>query len=332
MFKNNKVAAIAILASLLLATAPAMFLAQGQIQTAPAQQVVALAEKASQQVQNLINWINSDDDALAQIETVGLTDEFNENVTLFATGFENLEAAETALENSENENAVASALEALRIFREVYISIHVIMNTAGLQQSDLIESQGLLEAITRELQRVDRLREILPTDVPENIRQSLDTAETLLGEARTQLLAGDITDARTTFLDAENSISEVYQYLKEEAETLNTWRLNNYCAGLQERISERFRYGQQQGIDFTSVLESYGYQNESQFMEALQNRTQTALNEQNFEDAIQDSELAGQMVQQMEQALNQEINRHQGMNGPGSGGSGSGSGYGGNGP
>jgi len=332
MFKNNKVAAIAILASILLATAPAMFLAQGQIQTAPAQQVVALAERASQQVQNLINLINSDDDALAQIDTVGLTDEFNDNVTLFATGLENLGAAQTALENFENENAVASALEALRVFREVYISIHVIMNTAGLQRSDLIESQGLLEAITRELQRIDRLREILPTDVPEYIRESLDTAEALLGEARTLLLAGDITEARTTFLDAENSISEVYQYLKEEAEILNAWRLNNYCAGLQERIRERFRYGQQQGIDFTSVLESYGYQNESQFMEALQNLTQTALSEQNFEDAIQDSELAGQMVQQMEQALNQEISRHQGMNGPGSGGSGSGAGYGGNGP
>jgi hypothetical protein len=332
MIKNNKVAAIVILASILFATAPVMFLAQGQIQTAPAQQVVALAERASQQVQNLINLINSDDDALAQIETVGLADELNENVTLFATGLENLEVAQTALENSENENAVASALEALKIFRQVYISIHAIMNTAGLQQSDLIESQGLLEAITRELQRVDRLREILPTDVSENIRESLDTAETLLGEAKTLLLAGDITDARTTFLKAENSISEVYQHLKEEAEILNAWRLNNYCTGLQERIRERFRYGQQQGIDFTSVLESYGYQSESQFMEALQNLTQTALSEQNFENAVQDSELAGQMVQQMEQALNQQINMHQGMNGPGSGGSGSGSGYGGNGP
>jgi hypothetical protein len=206
------------------------------------------------------------------------------------------------------------------------------MNTAGLQRSDLIESQGLLEAITRELQRIDRLREILPTDVPEHIRESLATAETLLGEARTLLLAGDVTDARTIFLDAKNSISEVYQYLKEEAENLNTWRLNNYFTGLQERVGERFKYGQQQGIDFTGVLQSYGYPSESQFMEALQNRTQTALSEQNFEDAIQDSELAGQMVQQMEQALNQEINRHQGMNGPGSGGSGPGSGHGGNGP
>ena len=332
MFKNTKVATIAILASILLATAPVIFLAQGQIQTAPAQQTVTLAEKAAQQIQNLIDLINSDENALTQIETVALTNEFNENVTLFATGLENLEAAQTALENSENENAATFSLDALKIFREVYISIHVIMNTAGLQQSDLSESQGLNEAITRELQRINQLRDILPIDTPEHIRESLQSAEAVLNEARTLLLAKDTTNAQTTFLKAKNSTSEVYQYLKEEAEILNTWRLNNYCTGLQERIRERFRYGQQQGIDFTGVLESYGYQSESQFMETLQNRTQTALNEQNLEGAIQDCELAGQMVQQMEQALNQEINRQQAMNGPGPGGSGSGSGYGGNGP
>ena len=55
---------------------------------------------------------------------------------------------------------------------------------------------------------------------------------------------------------------------------------------------------------------------------------------ENFDSAVQDCELASQMVQQMEQALNQEINRHQyglGGSGSGYGGSGSGSGYGGNG-
>jgi len=74
-------------------------------------------------------------------------------------------------------------------------------------------------------------------------------------------------------------------------------------------------------------------------MDALQNRTQTAIGEQNFGEALQDCTGAGQMVQQMEQALNQEFSRQQGQNGSGPGGSGSGgpggsgmgSGYGGNG-
>ena len=329
MFKKSKVTAIAILASIILATTPLMLLAQGQIQTAPAQQIVTLAERAAQQIQNLIDMINADEDVIAQIGTVGLTYEFDEKVMLFATGLGNLEAAQTALANSEYEDTVDSAIEALSVFREVYSSIHVILKTTDLQKGDLIENQGLLEAIIRELQRIDRLREILPDGTPQDILKLLDDAEALLNEARTSLLDGDVTVARSAFLEAKQNISEVYQYLKAQAEESNTWRLNNYCQGLQERIQERFRYGQDQGVDFTSVLQSFGYQTESQFMEALQERTQTAQSEQNFNNALQDCEEVSQIVQEMANGLNQEIYRHQGQNGPGFGGSGSGNGYGG---
>jgi hypothetical protein len=328
MFKKSKVIAIAILASVILATTPAMLLAQGQIQTAPSQQMVTLAQRAAQQVQNLIDMINADEDALAQIETVGLTDEFNEKVTLFSTGLENLEAAQTSLANSEYQDAMDFAMEALSVFREIYSSIHVILQAADLQKGDLIENQGLLEAITRNLQRIDRLREILPDGTPQEISDLLDDAQELLNEAKTSLLDSDVTIARSAFLEAKQDISEVYQYLKEQAEETNAWRLSNYCQGVQERIRERFRYGQNQGVDFTSVLQSYGYQTESQFMEALQNRIQTAKGEKNFNIALQDCEAVSQMVQQMEQSLNQEIGRHQAQNGPGGSGSGSGSGYG----
>jgi len=339
MFKKTKVAAIAILASIILATTPAMLLAQGQIQTAPSQQMVTLAERAAQQVQNLIDMINADQDALTQIETVGLTDEFDANLTLFETGLGNLEAAQTALANSEYQDAVDSAVEALSVFREVYSSIHVILQVADLQKEDLIENQGLLEAITRQLQKINRLREILPNEAPQEISDLLDNAQELLNEAKTSLLDGDVATARSAFLEAKQDISGVYQYLKEQAEESNTWRLNNYCQGVQERIRERFRYGQDQGVDFTSVLQSYGYQTESQFLEALQNQAQRAQGEQNFNIALQDCEAVSQMVQQMEQSLNQEIGRHQAQNGPGgidssgsgSGSSGSGSGKGGSG-
>jgi hypothetical protein len=339
MLKKTKVAAIVILASIILATTPAIFLAQGQIQTASSQQMVALAERAAQQVQNLIDMINADEDALAKIETVGLIDEFNENVTLFETGLGNLEASQTALANSEYEDAIDSAVEAFSVFREVYSSIHVILQEADLLKGDLIENQGLLEAITRQLQRIDKLKEILPDGSSIEIVELLDDAEGVLNEARTLLLDGDVTAASSAFLEAKQDISEVYQYLKEQAEESNTWRLSNYCQGIQERIRERFRYGQDQGVDFTNVLQSYGYQTESQFMEALQNRIQTAQGEQNFNIALQDCEAVSQMVQQMEQSLNQEIGRHQAQNGAGdsdsggngSGSSGSGSGKGGSG-
>jgi hypothetical protein len=332
MVKKGKVAAFAILICVMVATVPAMVFVQGQIQATPPEQLVELAERAAQHVQNLIDMVNADEEALTQIETVGLTEQFEANVTLYETeGLDNLAAAQEALTNSEDEVAEDSAIEALRVFREVYSSIHVILEAADLQKGHLIENQGMLEAITRELQRIDRLGDILPDDTPQEIFELLDDAEESLNEAKTLLIDGDEAAAKSAFLDAKESISQVYQYLKAQAEESNTWRLSNYCEGAQERIRERFRYGRDQGIDFTSVLQSYGYQSESQFMETLQNMIQTVQEEQNFGDAVQNCEEISQMVQQMEQALNQEINRHQGQYGPGSGGSGSGYGYGGNG-
>ena len=328
MFKKSKAAALAILISIILATAPTMFLVQGQTQAAPAEKMVELAERAGQQVQNLIDMINANETALAQIETVGLITQFEDNVTLYETeGLGSLAAAQEALANSEYEAAVDSAVEALSVFREVYSSIHVILEAADLQKGHLIENQGLLEAITRELQRIDRLRDILPGDAPQEITDLLDDAEELLNEARTLLLDGDETAARSTFLEVKQSISQVYQYFKAQAEESNQRRIYNYCEGVQQRIQQRFRYGRDQGVDFTGVLQSFGYQSEHQFMEALQNRTQTAQGEQNFDNAVQDCEGIRQMVQEMEQALNQEIKRHQNQYGLG----GSGNGYGGNG-
>jgi hypothetical protein len=230
MLKKTKVAAIAILASIILATTPAMLLAQGQVQTAPAQQIVTIAERAAQQIQNLIDKINANEDALAQIDTIGLTDEFDANVTLYESdGLKNLADAQEALTNSKYEDAVDSAVEALSIFREVYSSIHVIMKAADLQRDDLIENQGLLEAITREQQRIDRLREILPVNAPQDIFDALDASTGLLSEAKTFLLDGDVDAAKSTFLEAKENISKVYDYFKEQAADSNTWRLYNYC-------------------------------------------------------------------------------------------------------
>jgi hypothetical protein len=83
---------------------------------------------------------------------------------------------------------------------------------------------------------------------------------------------------------------------------------------LQERIQERFRYGSQNGIDFSSTLHSLGYQSENQFMQALQTQIQNAQAQFDIKKAIDDCLTIGQTVQQMEQALNQEITHQQGPN------------------
>jgi tetratricopeptide (TPR) repeat protein len=336
MMKKRQVVALAMLVSVIMAAAPAsaILYGQAQIQATPKEELVELADRAEQQVKNLIDLVYANETALQKIEEVGLLDELESNVTLYGEGVGNLTAAHDALEIADYEGAVNYATEALSIFREVFSSIHMILEDAGLQKGHLVDNQGLLEAMTRQLQRIDWLREILPEDAPEAIKQLLDDAEALLDidAARALLLEGKATEVISNLQEAKELISRVYDYLKEQAEESNAWRIYGYCERVRERIRERFRYGNQTGIDFTDVLESLGYQSENQFMETLENMIQTAQGKTgDFKNALQDLEAIGQMVQEMDQALTQEINRHQNGSGSGSNGGGSGSGNG-NGP
>ena len=337
MMKKRQLVALAMLVSIIMAAAPAsaILYGQAQVQEAPAEELVEVADKAEQQAKNLIDLVYANETALQKIEEVGLLDELEGNVTLYGEGVANLTAAYDSLETSDYDAAVDYATEALSIFREVYSSIHVILEAAGLQKDHLVDHQGLLEAMARELQRIDQLRDILPEDAPDNVKQLLDDAEALLDmdAARALLLEGNTTEVRDTLQNAKDLIAQVYDYLKTEAEGLNAWRIDGYCERVQERIRERFRAGNQAGIDFTPILESLGYQSENQFMETLQNMIQTAQGSTgNFQNALQDLEAIGNMVQQMDQALNQEMQRHQGGNGSGGMGSGGPSGGSGNGP
>jgi len=322
---------LAILMSVIMTAAPAsaILYGQGQIQATPAEELVELADRAEQQVKNLIDLVYANETALQKIEDVGLLDELESNVTLYGEGVGNLTVAHDALESADYEAAVDYATEALSVFREVFRSIHIILEDAGLQKGHLVDNQGLLEAITRQLQRIDRLREILPEDAPDEIKQLLDDAEALLDidAARALLLEGKETEVISNLQEAKQLISQVYQYLKEQAQESNSWRIGDYCERARERIRERFRYGNQTGIDFSAVLESLGYQSENQFMETLENMIQTAQGKAgDFKNALQDLEAIGQMVQEMDQALTQEMHRYQGGNGQGGGDDGYGSG------
>ncbi|MBN1244721.1 hypothetical protein JXA31_03920 [Candidatus Bathyarchaeota archaeon] len=328
MMSKRQLVVLAMLVSVIMTAAPvsAMF-AQGQVQATPAEQLVEVADRAEQQVKNLIDLVYDNETALDKIEEVGLLDALENNVTLYGEGVGNLTAAHDALEAEDYEGAVDYATEALSIFREVFSSIHMILEDAGLQKCELVDCQGLLEAMTRQLQRIDRLREILPEDAPDEIKQLLDDAEALLdiNAARALLLEGKATEVISNLQEAKDLISQVHDYLKEQAEENNAWRIDGYCERVRERIRERFRNGNQSGIDFADVLESLGYQSENQFMETLENMIQTAKgNRENFKNALQDLDEIGQMVQEMDQAMTQKMNQH--MNGSGSGSNGDNSG------
>jgi hypothetical protein len=336
MISKSRILAFAVLATILVLVTPvsAILAAQGPASTSNvAEQIVRLAENAEQQVKNLIDTVYANETAIEKITDVELLDELEANDTFYDQGVVTLTKAQSALDLLDYEGANGNATEALGVFREVFQSIHVILKETGLQTGQLVDVYGLLEAYSRALERIEQLRELLPEETAE-YKNLLNQAEALLDidAARELLLEGKVSEVTSALSEANQLISQVYQYLKQQAEESNNFRVNGYLREMEqarERIREQFRYGADQGIDFEAILESFGYHNETEFMQALENMTQTAQGKiGEIDSVIQDLEALGQMVRQMNQTLTQEIHRHQEQQGPGGSGSGSGAGEG----
>ncbi|MCW3983023.1 MAG: hypothetical protein NWE96_03415 [Candidatus Bathyarchaeota archaeon] len=328
---KSKALGLTLLILLICSTLPTILYATGQVNVKVEENTVKLATQTGNQIQALITAIYADENATEKIQNASLTQQFEGNVTLYQDeGLNKLKVAQEALETSNYNLAADSALQALAVFREVYRSINAILEKTGLQDISARDNQELMDAINRDLQRLNILQNLLPDNSPQEIITLLESANSTLLEAKQDLKDGKYNDAQTLYLEAKQNITEIYQYLKIQAEESNTWRLSGYCEGLQKRIQERFRYGSQNGIDFTATLQSLGYQSENQFIQSLQSKIQNAQSQVDINKAIQECLTIAQMVQQMEQALNQEINHQQGPNptygNSGTGGSDSGTG------
>ena len=298
---------------MILAVLPTMLFVNGQVNETIEKKMVNIAEQAGDRIQNLITSVYTNENSTAKIQNVSLYEQFESNVTIYQTeGLDKLAAAQEALANSNNEQAADSVLEALTIFRQVYSSLKAILEAAGLQDNSSINNQEFLDAITRELQSIDTLQNLLPTNATHEIMSLLGTANETLLQAKAALQDVKGNEAKTLYLEAKQNITRIYQYLKTQAEESNIWRLSGYCERLQQGIQERFRYGSDNGVNFTSTLDALGYRSESQFMQALQNKIQNAQSQSEIQNAINDCLLISQMVQEMEQGITQEINRQQG--------------------
>jgi hypothetical protein len=325
MMKQRRTIAVLTMTLITISALSSVFYVNGQTPQASTE-LVKLAEGASQQVKSLIDSIFANETALQTIDNSSLLGQLSGNVTRYTEGAEKLTQAQNQLENSNYAEAVAFANEALGTFRDSFKSINRILANAGLQNGTMVDAQGLLDAYSRALERTAQLRLLLPSNATEALGL-LDQAETHLDmdTAEDLLVKGNVNAAVSNFSQANQLIMQVYQYVKTQAEESNAGRINSYCEMIREQATERFRYGSQQGINATDFLGQLGYQDETQFMATLQTMTQTAQGDAgNIQTAMQELEAVGQMVQEMNQALNQEINRRQGGSGMGGGGSGTG--------
>ncbi len=313
-----------LLALLVCAALPTMLLVNGEPNQRTEQAIVTVAEQAHNKIQSLITSIYTDENTTAKIENMSLTEQFQGNVTLFQRdGSNKLATAKEALENSDYTLASEKALDALALYRQIYGSLQSILSSVGQQDTSNLTNQALTDAVTRELQRIETLHNLLPANASPDILTLVSETNSSLLQAKAAIQSNQTQTAEQLYGSAKQKIALVYQYLKTQAEESNGWRLNQYCETLQQRIEERFTYGNQNGIDFTTALASLGYSSQSAFMQTLQNKIQSAQSKGNIQDAINECRSISQIVQQTEQTLNQEINhQQQGQPSPSNNGSG----------
>jgi hypothetical protein len=88
------------------------------------------------------------------------------NVTLYGEEMDNVSNAIAALGVDDFEGAIPNAIDALRIFREVFISIQIKLNNYDIKIGPLVDVDALEEAILLSIERVEDLEALISSEAP----------------------------------------------------------------------------------------------------------------------------------------------------------------------
>jgi len=333
MMKSRQVAVLFLLMMLLLSAVPAslIFAAEetsddqtgnnAEAQSAnnataiKAQRMLEVANRTATRIEQLIERILANETILSALENASLLDDFNETVARFEEAKGLLDEALAAIESGEYENALEIISEAMDIFREVYRTIYKMTEKhMGALRNRLI-ARGLIVAMQRALERVERLRSLAGED--ENITSLLEEAEQYLNitVAKEMLAEGNVTGVAHNLVKANHLINKAYLLLKGKAREKIWARIRNYLRGMEkicERIKKRIEFARMRGINVTAILEHLGYQNVTQFREALQNMIMTARGKvSDIKEALQELREISRAFLNMNRALTKQLHQHQ---------------------
>ena len=339
--KRSKFAIVAILITVVAMVAPASaFIGSQNIET-KAERMVDIASSAQQTILDIATRVESDTTASDLLETSDLKILFYEHIAqadVDGEGGVALIEAQEKLSAFEYESAIASAREALEIFRNVLRSINDILIDAGIETGEILDSQLLQEAIDRSRDRIAQLTELL---ADEDLLLNLDEATGLLDVAQGALTPieleaePDLEGANEALMAANLIISDVCRQLRTIAQELNPGRITSYLAHARqykEQFQERFGHAWDEDINVDAVAQMLGYENEQDFMGELQGIINSAenknMNKEAIREVIQNLKELGQMIKNMDNALKQEYGNNGNGQGNGNGLAGNGKGYG----
>ncbi|MEM2241837.1 MAG: hypothetical protein QW497_03770 [Candidatus Bathyarchaeia archaeon] len=232
-----------------------------------AELTVKIAENACLRLGNLINMTKANATAMQAIQDAGLMEDFEGNVSLYESGKGLLFEAMVKISNGDYSGAINAMIRAMETFRNAIRGIMRILAQAGIEKGGLPKAQGILVAVNRALERIDRIEKILPEGA-EDIKELLNQAKSLLNvDEITQLLQqGNATGAAHRLAEANKLINEAFKALRTKAEEKMAERMNRFCEKLEKRLGEILENITEKGFNATDILKNH---NMSEFRESL---------------------------------------------------------------
>ena len=196
--------------------------------------LIELAERAKERTETRINVVELNLAAMNAVMSTGLDAQLADNLTLFDKGVVNVTNAYLALEEGDYEGAIANATEALSVFREVFKAVNTILAEAGVQGDQLVDGQGLIQAMERILESIDRLSEI--GESPEEATSILSRAKLHLDvtQATKWLQMGMVDQIAHNLSQAKKLISQAHEIMKGKAVQLTSKRIENYLKVIED--------------------------------------------------------------------------------------------------
>jgi len=330
MLMKRHITALFLLSIILLSTAPMLVFAdedngENEDATEPepkkyffamrAQKLLISANRTANRIEIYIERIYSNESLIGNLTEAGLLDDLEGNVTLFEDAKELLKEASEEIASNNYEDAIDKIIEAMKIFREVFVALHKIIEDYVAPVRNQMIAQGLIVAMRRALERIERIRTLAPED-NENITKLLEEAEQLLDiEAAKKMLAeGNVTAVAHNLAEANKLIGQAYQLLKKEAAKRIWARVNTYIKGMMkayQRIMIKIAIAKKIGINVSAILEDLGYHNETEFKEALLNMTMTVHSKaKELKNALLELHKISQAFWRMNRALVRHVHQH----------------------
>jgi hypothetical protein len=205
------------------------------------------AETASSKAESFIDYAKS---ALDKANATELAKEALDNATALLDKAKSLlDDAKACFDQGAYENATLKAMEAMRLCREAYRTLHEALEEKGFvkpERPEMPEVQGrgmgILVAVNRSLERIGRLETFITglNEVLPQIEKNLAEAKELLNiEEIQQLLAtGNVSEAAKRLAETNKLIGQAYGLLHSAAKAKVAERIEKYKSKVLEKLEE----------------------------------------------------------------------------------------------